>query len=330
MYGIKKAFMMVNSESFVSSRGFVHTEVAYNHPSFNIIPIKGSDIWYNAKLVSESPALDVDLSGFKANFPGKQLYSTLSGRHALHLFLNDIGLNMEDEVAIFTVTGNHYISSCVTKTIEQYCSWTREKITSSTKAILVNHEFGYAYSSNQFEKLTSYGLPIIEDCAYSMGLSFSDGSVVGSKGDYALFSLSKMFPMQLGGIALSKNELEVSMHKQDEIYVNTLATHYLPSLEDVLKERLTRIDRFFDILRDLGLSEHISRQPGDVPAVLLFEMEVNVDYSELKKVLWSMGVYCSKFYGREAFYLPCHQQSSRGYMEMIKDILEHFIHGKRN
>ena len=85
-----------------------------------------------------------------------------------------------------------------------------------------------------------------------------------------------------------------------------------------------------EILGDLKVSEHIPRQPGDVPSVLLFEMQEDVDYVELKKELWSMGVHCSKFYGREAFYVPCHQQSSTEYMEMIKDILKHFMHDQRN
>ena len=44
----------------------------------------------------------------------------------------------DDVVTILTTSGNFYISSCVTKTIEQYCLWSRE-ITSKTKIIFVNH-----------------------------------------------------------------------------------------------------------------------------------------------------------------------------------------------
>lgn len=53
----------------------------------------------------------------------------------------------------------------MTKTIEKICKWNR-KLTSETKVILVNHEFGFPYKN--IEEIVQLGIPIIEDCCTTL------------------------------------------------------------------------------------------------------------------------------------------------------------------
>ena len=79
------------------------------------------------------------------------------------------------------------------------------KFVPETKVIFVNHEFGYPY--HDLIRLKDYKLPIIEDCAGSFFSSDKDGSI-GEVGDFVIYSFPKMFPLQVGGLLVSKHNIE--------------------------------------------------------------------------------------------------------------------------
>lgn len=77
----------------------------------------------------------------------------------------------------------------------------------SLSAIVVSHLFGIP---NEIEKIQDVckGIPIIEDCAHAYGSEFKDGSMCGSKGDFAVFSVGfgKFPSLGDGGILKVNNE----------------------------------------------------------------------------------------------------------------------------
>ena len=82
-----------------------------------------------------------------------------------------------------------------------------EKITSSTKVIVVTHYFG-TVSMNLEEILRlgkEKGIVIIEDCAHSLGAEYK-GRKIGSYGDLAIFSLTKGLVNFGGGILTTNNK----------------------------------------------------------------------------------------------------------------------------
>ena len=72
------------------------------------------------------------------------------------------------------------------------------------KALLVEHTFGLPADGAAFRAFCDeHGLVLIEDCARALG-STSGGRLVGSFGQYAVFSLPKCAPVRAGGLALAE------------------------------------------------------------------------------------------------------------------------------
>src|ERR1043165_2105292 len=166
-------------------------------PAYRISPFKTSDIARNRALPF-SASID---EYFRHRLSGRRIIYTESGRHAIHLALATLRLERDDIVTILTTTGNFYISGCVTQEIEKFCRWSRE-VEPQTKALLVNHEFGFAYED--LCALRRFGVPIIEDAAHSFASNNREQSV-GQIGDFVVYSLPKFFPIQIGGL-LAFNE----------------------------------------------------------------------------------------------------------------------------
>lgn len=71
------------------------------------------------------------------------------------------------------------------------------------RALLIEHTFGLPANSTLYRAFCdAHGLVLIEDCARAFGASFA-GTLVGSDGHYAVFSLPKCVPVRAGGLALS-------------------------------------------------------------------------------------------------------------------------------
>jgi hypothetical protein len=126
-----------------------------------------------------------------------------SGRAALEVVLRSLALEPEDEVVITNTTGQTYISACVTCTVFNHCQPSRV-LTDRTRAIVAIHEFGFPHPdlSTLKAQARERGIPLIEDCAHTID-SVVDGAPLGSYGDFAIFSLSKILPVAAGGVLVS-------------------------------------------------------------------------------------------------------------------------------
>jgi perosamine synthetase len=138
-----------------------------------------------------------------------------SGSSALHLTLLSLGISAKDEIiipsyvcsAILNII-NYIGAKPVLTDINDYdfginFQATKKKITKHTRAIIIPHLFGFPVKIDKFSAL---GIPIIEDCAQSIGARYKNKSV-GTFGKLSVFSFyaTKMLTTGYGGMVISKD-----------------------------------------------------------------------------------------------------------------------------
>lgn len=244
---------------------------------------------------------------------------TKKGREAISLALADINLHSNDIVTILTTSNNFYISSCVTKEIEKFCKWSR-KITSQTKALFINHEFGYAYSQLS-ELKKKYNIPIIEDCAHSF---FTQCNDIGNVGDYVIYSLPKAFPIQLGGILKTKRPIKTSQNLELESYICNHLYKYIPDIEIIKEKRINNFTLLNKELAPIGITPYFTTNKDNIPGVFLFKWFKNINYAKLKIFMQANGIESSVFYGENAYFIPIHQELSNDEIKYMCELLKYF------
>lgn len=144
---------------------------------------------------------------------GRQHLFFENGKAAIHHIMNIMKLKRDDEVCIFTSTGENFVSTCVTGPVFNYCKVSRV-VTEKTKALYIIHEFGFPHPDMM--KIVALGrkkkIPVIEDCAHTFD-SRLNGTLVGNFGDYAIYSITKHLPVSMGGILTGKR-----LSKRTEYY----------------------------------------------------------------------------------------------------------------
>ncbi|MCQ2129991.1 MAG: DegT/DnrJ/EryC1/StrS family aminotransferase [Bacteroidales bacterium] len=281
-------------------------------PFISISPIDKNQLFTN--LSKETPNADKYL---RNRFGDKYLICT-KAREGLYIALKELKLSSDDVVTILTTSSNYYISSCVTNTIESVCKWSRE-LTSRTKVILVNHEFGYAYSN--LSRVREYGLPIIEDCAHSF---YTQSEDIGKVGDYVIYSLPKAFSMQLGAVLVYRDKVNHEPLDNVDQYVRSLLDVQVCHISEYVTKRMANYRYFLDELGNIGISPVFELKKGDVPGVFMFQFDQPVDYQQLKFFMRSNGVDSSVFYGKDAFFVPIHQNLSCSELSYICSLIRYF------
>lgn len=259
---------------------------------------------------------------FSSRFLNYAIY--FKARDAIVDILRKLRLQPNDEVSILTTTGNFYISSCVTNAIEKVCKWNRE-INANTKAIFVNHEFGYAYEN--LSSLKKYDLPIIEDCAHSFVSQNSEQSV-GKIGDFVIYSLPKFFPIQIGGLVVSNHgSLCISDKIPSDVkqYIYSTISPCINKIDDICRKRIANYNYFKDCLRPIGIIP-FGRPLNNitVPGVFMFSWEDIVNYDHLKEYMQNNGVESSVFYHKKVFFIPVHHNLSEGNKGLIVELLKNY------
>lgn len=224
----------------------------------------------------------------------------------------------DDVVTILTTSGSFYISSCVTKTIEQYCLWSRE-ITSKTKLIFVNHEFGYPFK--QWDLIKDLGIPIIEDCAYAFG---TEDPEIGKYSDFVIYSLPKFFPMQLG--AILKTTVSVDMIEQPNIkdYVINILAQEICNIQEIKVKRIRNYNYLTEKLAALGIKPFFLKNEHIIPGTYVFTWGTGFNYPNLRKFMELNGVECSVFYGSDAFFIPMNHNLELIDLNYMVDLLKYY------
>jgi len=296
----------------------------YLLPSYKLSPFSNEDLRSNREFSSANNAQEY----FEKRFKGSHFYYTSNGRSALNIALKNLNLNSEDTVSIITTSQNFYISGCVTKEIEKVCKWNRD-VSASTSVILVNHEFGFPYGA--LEELQKFNLPIIEDCAYSFN-SQSLTQTTGRLGDFIIYSLPKFFPMQTGGLLISKNKLSLinELPLEEKEFISNIVSHYIPYVDQFSELRRTHYAYLANKFKELGIQTRFGNLAQDVvPGVFMFKLpDHGIDAKALKSFFYANGVECSIFYGENSFFIPCHHKLSTGDLDYFFTLTDYYLNYK--
>ncbi|MBS7255450.1 DegT/DnrJ/EryC1/StrS family aminotransferase [Flavobacterium branchiicola] len=300
---------------------FIYNPDPFLLPSFRISPFKTEFIEHNNDLQESN----YDKVYFDNKFGNNWQY-TLNGREAIKLALNHYKLDRTDLVTILTTSNNFYISSCVTKEIEQICRWNRE-ITAETKVIFVNHEFGYPFQ--EMEDLKKMNIPIIEDCCTTF-FSQDKNDKIGKYGDFSIYSFPKFFPIQIGGLIVKNvddfNNRSSLITFEEERYIKNVLSDSLQNEQKLLLQRKENFEFAFSQLSELGFTLRFETKEKIVPSVLLLNNNnIIKDLSSAKEYLFKHGIQCSVFYGEDAFFIPNHQNLSRAEMIYISECIKNYI-----
>lgn len=166
------------------------------------IRLEGADLgdWLRASFLSSAEAA-AEVAAFEAEFAQAMgvphAYAVASGRDALCLIVDGLGLTAGDEIVIPAYTLGELLpllsgrglvlvpADIDPDTYNMSVDSVRAAISPRTRAILALHLLG---APCDIAGLCGLGLPVIEDCAHAPGASV-DGRPVGSFGVAALFSL---------------------------------------------------------------------------------------------------------------------------------------------
>ncbi|SDQ16355.1 DegT/DnrJ/EryC1/StrS aminotransferase family protein [Paraburkholderia fungorum] len=303
--------------------GFVLQPDAFYSPSYRISPFCTADIADNLRLEPASTAS----TSLDARFAGRKWCFTECGKEGIALALAALQLASDDCVTILTTSGNRYISGCVTREIEQVCKWSR-KIEDSTAAIFVNHEFGYPY--RDLAGLRDYGVPIIEDACHSY-LADTPGGDMGRVGDFIVFSLPKVYPLQMGGLlsydARYEIQSRVGAGEPLERHLSTVLSHTMPRLDDIRHARRRHHDQLAQRFARLGCAPRFDLLDNDVPGAFLFTTPAGTDLAAMKRHGWRHGIECSVFYGEDAFFIPVHERLRDADLDYFYTVFARFLKG---
>jgi len=309
--------------------GCVVSEVENNHPLLSVIPCSLAAACQNLRV---EPSGSRELNELlKDRLGAEDVVIGQNCRESLRGVLDILGIKaIEDEVAVFTTSGKPYLSGCVSKAIDEAGSWTREAVSVKTKAILIVHEFGYPYQD--ISQFRAFGLPIIEDAAFSFNSRFLDGNLVGTRGDYAVLSFSKFFDIQVGGasVRLSPTVPALPDESDDDVikYVKGVVLEQYAEIERYSRERTKLFEYYVKQFNGVGVVPYFEHHTGVVPSVFLFRPPSRWDLLKLKEFLWQRGIQCTVFYGDHAFYLPLHHGMKEETVDYLYRLIEGFLDEK--
>lgn len=155
------------------------------------------------------------LSEYLENYYQRRVSLLNSARVALYLGLKHYNFSSDRENHILV---HKYMSSCVLNVLNEN-SFPVRKIDEQTKAVLIFHQWGYP---QKMDEVMSYakdkGLLVIEDCAHSFNSKYKN-KIIGTFGDFSIFSFPKVLPSFTGGMILSGNNQlmeEIKQYKKDK------------------------------------------------------------------------------------------------------------------
>ncbi len=297
---------------------FVLKPDPYLMPTYRISPFQTKDIHKNNQL----PDSNIIDTYFNNRFNGQNYYYLQNGRKAIHIALRQYHLQPHDVVTVFTTSGNFYISSCVTNEIEKFCRWSR-KIEENSKLVFINHEFGYPFKG--IDKLKKYNLPIIEDCCHSF-FSTDEGKVIGNKGDFTIYSFPKIFPLQIGGLLISKKAIAIEAadlpNNTSLRYIKNILSYYIPFEKKIIAQRINNYNYLKKGLSSNDFEERFELGSGILPGVFMFRVkDANINLPVLKEYLYAHGIQCSIFYGEESFFIPVHQNLTEQDLDYFIEVI---------
>ncbi len=263
-----------------------------------------------------------------ADFIGKkEAAAASSGSAALHLALLALDVKENEEVIIpsFVCTAVlnavHYTRATPIIVDIEPLSFNisidavKRAITGKTRAIIVPHMFG---CPAEIDELLELGVPIIEDCAQSIGANFK-GRKAGSFGLLSVFSFyaTKIMTTAEGGMVLSDSEDLISRIKDLRDYDNrddyvlrynykmndmqaSMGLNQLSFLERFVDRRKEIAARFFKEFKNCNFSLPVWKE-GKEHIYYRYIIKTGDDASGYLEKLQQKKVMC-----RRPVYIPLH------------------------
>ena len=304
---------------------FIFNPDSFLLPMYRISPFTTSAIGRNNSIKENFTNVAKDY--FNTRFGSGNWLLTSNGREAITLALKTMDLKSSMNISILTPSQNTYISSCVTSTIEHFCTW---DINNTGDIILVNHEFGYL--KEDILELSFLGLPLIEDCCTTF-FSQDAQNNIGLYGDFSVYSFPKFFSIQIGGLlvggSIANNEKivrDIQITANEEEYILRVVGFELSEQSELLNKRKAIFDYSTSKFMELGFTLRFPNKLGVIPSVLLLNNNgIIKDLAHHKEYLNKHGIQNSVFYGEDAFYIPCHQNISETDIDYFRSLTENFI-----
>lgn len=276
-----------------------------------------------------------------AEFIGnKGAVAVSSGSAALHLALLGLGVGKKDEIIMPTyvclalLNAVNYLGArpvlCDVDEEDFNISVkeVKKKISRRTKVIIVPHMFG---SPAEIDKLIKFKIPVIEDCANSVGATFKNKKV-GSWGRLSAFSFyaTKMLTSIEGGMVSSnslsllekikdkrdydkKNELELYFNYKMSDVQAALGTNQLKKLPGFIKKRKKIASIYDEIFSDCKVKLPARFAHKD-HVFYRYIIVMDRDVKNLIKRLKKQGIICER-----PVFKPLHQYlNSKGFQTADK------------
>ncbi len=194
----------------------VATMVSHSRPFIETDEIQAAIEVLRSRQLAQGGMVEQFERGMAAYLGSAGGVAVSSGTAALEVALRALGIGPGDEVvlpsyvcaapwlAIQRVGAMHRVVDIDLETFAIDPTATRQALTSKTKAIIIPHMFGLPADLTVLERL---GVPIIEDCAQTLG-AMEQGRVVGSVGLLTIcsFYATKLLCAGEGGMVLSRDE----------------------------------------------------------------------------------------------------------------------------
>ena len=240
------------------------------------------------------------------------------GIFALIRHLKEHDVHRRTDVYVTTTTDTHYVSSCVTSAIEQSAT-VKRKMTDNTFAIFAIHEFGFPHPrlAELRRMADERNIPLIEDCAYGWN---THG--IGTVGDFAIYSLTKAFPIQFGGYVVghsfSHQELWTKYGCSDEgkqRWTECALARWIDAQESNTAKRRSNYAYFESIFGD---SQTFFPLPKEAePGAYLLRCRDEESMNTTSAFVRGFGIECGNYWKNSAIILPAHQELSTAHLEYI-------------
>ncbi|MDH4300918.1 MAG: DegT/DnrJ/EryC1/StrS family aminotransferase [Nitrospira sp.] len=255
--------------------------IPHSRPSIEAADIRAATEVLQSRQIAQGGAVEQFERGMAAYFGVSGGVAVTSGTAALEVALRALGIGSGDDVllpsyvcaapllAIQRVGAMPRLVDIDLDTFNIDPSAARQTMTPKTKAIIVPHLFGLSADLTELETL---GIPIVEDCAQTLGAT-EQGRPVGSIGIITVcsFYATKLLCAGEGGMVLSRDESLLERARRLREYDETPSLYLgstnlkmtnlqaaiglaqLERLESFLERRRWLAEEYRTALSDVGL-----------------------------------------------------------------------------
>jgi hypothetical protein len=152
---------------------------------------------------------------------------------------------------------------------------------------------------------------------------------MGRVGDFIVFSLPKVYPLQMGGLLSYDPRYEVRSRVpaggELDRYLGAVMSHHLPHLGQAALDRRGNYHALAERFAALGCQPRFELLEHDVPGVFMFTLPAGADPAGMKQHGWAHGIECSVFYGENAFFIPVHQRLCDADLDYFYTVFSSFL-----